>query len=206
MEDITHLREGSRAAVGGVRLMPVTRAGAGLSTATRRGSRRLWPLLPCRGIGATPGDCRTCLPRSRTPAPVFDVLFARPKWRLRSSWSASQSGSQRAQTLSHLRRRQADVVPVERYAGRHQATAGDWMELIWEQEVAGSNPVIQTGSSCFPNSDSITSKRSRGPFAPGWASADVAGRGPLPVHVGSHLLAIEPEFYSVGPGSRNSRY
>ena len=28
--------------------------------------------------------------------------------------------------------------------GRRGATSGDWAELIWEQEVAGSNPAIPT--------------------------------------------------------------
>jgi hypothetical protein len=31
-----------------------------------------------------------------------------------------------------------------RHAGRRGATSGDWAELIWEQEVAGSNPAIPT--------------------------------------------------------------
>jgi hypothetical protein len=33
---------------------------------------------------------------------------------------------------------------VERHAGRHHATPSYWVELIWEQEAAGSNPAIPT--------------------------------------------------------------
>jgi hypothetical protein len=80
------------------------------------------------------------------------------------------------------------------------------MQLIWEQEAAGSNPAIPTGRRYFSNLESVPLKPLRESLVPGWASADVARRGPPPVHVGSHLLVIEPEFYSVRPGSRNSTY
>ena len=56
----------------------------------------------------------------------------------------SQCGSQRAQTLSYVRRRQTNVVLGEGYARRCQATSGGWVGLIWEQEAAGSNPAIPT--------------------------------------------------------------
>ena len=36
------------------------------------------------------------------------------------------------------------VAAVQRHIGRHQATSGDRVELIWEQEAAGSNPAIPT--------------------------------------------------------------
>jgi hypothetical protein len=35
-------------------------------------------------------------------------------------------------------RRLAIIAPGERHAGRHGATSGDWVELIWEQDAAGS--------------------------------------------------------------------
>jgi hypothetical protein len=56
----------------------------------------------------------------------------------------SQSGSQRAQPSGDAERRPATITPGERHIGRHRATSGDWAELIWEQEVAGSNPAIPT--------------------------------------------------------------
>jgi hypothetical protein len=56
----------------------------------------------------------------------------------------SQSGSQRAQPSGDAERRPATVTPGERHVGRHQATSGDGAGLIWEQEVAGSNPAIPT--------------------------------------------------------------
>jgi hypothetical protein len=62
------------------------------------------------------------------------------------------------------------------------------MELIWEQEAAGSNPAIPTGSGYSPNLESIALKVLREPFVPGWTSADVAKRCPLLVHVDSHLF------------------
>jgi hypothetical protein len=61
----------------------------------------------------------------------------------------SQCGSQRAQTLSYIRRRQANVVLGEGYARRCQATSGGWVGLIWEQEAAGSNPAIPTDQSHY---------------------------------------------------------
>jgi len=60
------------------------------------------------------------------------------------SRGGSQSGSQRAQPLSHVRRCQASVVPGERHARRCRASSGVWLVLIWEQEAAGSNPAIPT--------------------------------------------------------------
>jgi hypothetical protein len=62
------------------------------------------------------------------------------------------------------------------------------MELIWEQEAAGSNPAIPTGSSYFQNLEPIALKASQELFVPGWTSADVAKRCPLLMHVDSHLF------------------
>jgi hypothetical protein len=36
------------------------------------------------------------------------------------------------------------MIPGERHNGRHEATPGDRLELIWEQEAPGSNPGIPT--------------------------------------------------------------
>ena len=56
----------------------------------------------------------------------------------------SQSGSQRAQSSGDARRRPATIDPGERHIGPREATSGDRLELIWEQEAAGSNPAIPT--------------------------------------------------------------
>jgi len=56
----------------------------------------------------------------------------------------SQSGSQRAQSSGDAGRCPASIIPGERHNGRHEATPGDRLELIWEQEVRGSNPRIPT--------------------------------------------------------------
>jgi hypothetical protein len=61
-----------------------------------------------------------------------------------SAQVGSQSGSQRAQSLGHVRRRHAILVAGDSHAGRHRATSGVRVELIWEQEVRGSNPRIPT--------------------------------------------------------------
>jgi len=61
----------------------------------------------------------------------------------------SQSGSQRPQILSYVRRRPASVVPGEGHTRRLLATTGDGISLIWEQEAAGSNPAIPTRSETF---------------------------------------------------------
>ena len=73
----------------------------------------------------------------------FEVLFNRQQ---PGSWApgGSQSGSQRAQPSGDVRRRPATITPGERHIGRRRATSGDWVELIWEQEAAGSNPAIPT--------------------------------------------------------------
>jgi hypothetical protein len=63
---------------------------------------------------------------------------------LLAALGGSQSGSQRAQPSGDTRRRPATITPDERHAGRRRATSGDWAGLIWEQEVAGSNPAIPT--------------------------------------------------------------
>jgi hypothetical protein len=60
--------------------------------------------------------------------------------------NGSQGGSQRAPSMSHVRRCQAIVVAGDGLPGRHRATAGDRKGLIWEQEAAGSNPAIPTRS------------------------------------------------------------
>jgi hypothetical protein len=53
---------------------------------------------------------------------------------------------------SYSRRRLASVVPGEGHIGRQLATSRGSMELIWEQEAAGSNPAIPTacGSNVLP--------------------------------------------------------
>jgi hypothetical protein len=55
-----------------------------------------------------------------------------------------QSGSQRAQSLSHVWRCQAIVVAGGGHVERREATSGGWVELTWEQEATGSNPAIPT--------------------------------------------------------------
>jgi len=64
--------------------------------------------------------------------------------RLHLTRLGSQCGSQHAQTVSHVLPYPASIAPGERHAGRHWATSGDRMTLIWEQEAAGSNPAIPT--------------------------------------------------------------
>jgi hypothetical protein len=56
----------------------------------------------------------------------------------------SQSGSQRVQPPGYVRRHPACVAAVQRHIGRRQPTFGYRLELIWEQEAAGSNPAIPT--------------------------------------------------------------
>jgi hypothetical protein len=74
----------------------------------------------------------------------FEAMFKRLEPGSRVVLGESQSGSQRAQPSGDAERRPATITPGERLAGRHRATSGDWAELIWEQEVAGSNPAIPT--------------------------------------------------------------
>ena len=74
----------------------------------------------------------------------FELLFNRQKAGSRAALGGSQSGSQRAQSSGDAERRPATIAPGERHTGRHRATSGDWAELLWEQEVAGSNPAIPT--------------------------------------------------------------
>ena len=73
------------------------------------------------------------------------------------------------------------------------------MDLIWEQEVAGSNPAIPTGTRCFSNLSSIAEKPLWEPFRAGLASPDVALRSWVTVDVSSDRLALEFGFYSVRP-------
>ena len=76
----------------------------------------------------------------------------------------SQSGSQHAPASGHANRRLTSVVPGERHTGQPLATSGGWRELIWEQEVAGSNPAIPTGTRYFSNLLSIAESRCRSHF------------------------------------------
>ena len=69
--------------------------------------------------------------------------------RLERPADGSQSGSQRAQSLGHVRRRAACIVSDGPDIERHGATSSARMELIWEQEAAGSNPAIPTGHRYF---------------------------------------------------------
>jgi hypothetical protein len=55
----------------------------------------------------------------------------------------AKCGSQRAAIPGYVSRRLACVVAGERHAGRHWATPGDRMRLIWEQEAAGSPPTSE---------------------------------------------------------------
>jgi hypothetical protein len=59
-------------------------------------------------------------------------------------------------------------MPGERDNGRHEATPGDRLELIWEQEAAGSNPAIPTAFFEY----------ALGHLSQGWQSASVASRRP----------------------------
>jgi hypothetical protein len=74
----------------------------------------------------------------------FEVLFKRREPGYRAALGRSQSGSQRAQPSGDAERRPATITPGEPHIRRHRATSGDWAQLIWEQEVAGSNPAIPT--------------------------------------------------------------
>jgi hypothetical protein len=56
----------------------------------------------------------------------------------------SQSGSRHARTRSGVGRRLASNAAGSRNAGQHPAISSVRMELIWEQEAAGSNPAIPT--------------------------------------------------------------
>ena len=79
----------------------------------------------------------------------------------------SQSGSQRAQSSGDAGRRPACIAPGGRHTERHGAASGDRLELIWEQEAAGSNPAIPTAFSEYAidrlsqgrQSASVTSRR-----------------------------------------------
>ena len=74
----------------------------------------------------------------------FEVLFNRQEPGCWAQLGGSQSGSQRAQPSGDAERRPATITPGECHIGRREPTSGDWAELIWEQEVAGSNPAIPT--------------------------------------------------------------
>lgn len=95
----------------------------------------------------------------RTGDMALDMIFDASKSNRRLSWAVakvgSQSGSQHAQTLSHVRRCPATIAAGEGHTGRREATPGGRRELIWEQEAAGSNPAIPRGSGYFPNLESI---------------------------------------------------
>ena len=73
----------------------------------------------------------------REPHGLFPALLG-------PSQEGSQGGSQHAQSSGHAGRRPASIAPGKRHTGRHGAPSGDWVELIWEQEAAGSNPAIPT--------------------------------------------------------------
>ena len=103
------------------------------------------PLPAWRNAKTAPDACR------RVPRPACwtawyrqaemgspQILERQPKWE-----------PQRRQVPGHVRRRPASVVAGERHARRRRTTWGGWRELIWDQEVAGSNPAIPTGSSYF---------------------------------------------------------
>ena len=102
--------------------------------------------LADRCIAGSPRCCTTDQ-FGRRPGSVSPDLLrwtgSRPSARLsamrecRLRWGPKWE-SQRAQTAGHVRRRPASIVLGKRHAGRRQATSGDWVELIWEQEAAGS--------------------------------------------------------------------
>ena len=111
--------------------------------------------------------------------------------------------SQRAQALSYVRQRSTSVVSGEGHIGGRRAMSGGWVELIGSRRPRVRIPPSRPLNDFFR----IYYQAVEVPVAavaPGWASPDVAGRGLVTVHVGSHLSAIDPAFYSVRPGSRNS--
>src|SRR5215472_4546474 len=59
-------------------------------------------------------------------------------------WEPQISGSQHAQCSDFVGRSLANVAARRWHFGRRRATPGDRIGLIWEQEVAGSNPASPT--------------------------------------------------------------
>jgi hypothetical protein len=114
-----------------------------------------------------------------------------------SAQVGSQSGSQRAQSLGHVRRRHAILVAGDSHAGRHRATSGVRVELIWEQEAAGSNPAIPTRFfECVVSLWKQAATRRQ-------LSPDAGRRGWVAVHVG---CGVAPRCRGIGvrPAGRTS--
>ena len=98
-------------------------------------------------------------------------------------------GTMAATELDRIPRCRGKSVTRVSRGSREAGCSAAWLaRLLWEQEAAGSNPAIPTGSSYFPNLESIALKALWELFVPGWTSADVAKRCPLLVHVDSHLF------------------
>jgi hypothetical protein len=96
----------------------------------------------------------------------------------------------------HVRRRHAILVAGDSHAGRHRATSGVRVELIWEQAVRGSNPRIPTRFfECVVNLCKLGPTRRR-------LSPDAGRRGWVAVHVG---CAVAPRCRGIRlrPAGRN---
>ena len=169
MEDITHLREGSRSRPG-LRLWPGAeirrvrlpeKGGLLADASTEAQPLPHWPKIHClvrlppRGVSPAAhwqlprrlhrrGRSHHC--QHGRPGTCLKVRTTeRPGICAASAlMTGSQSGSQHAQTRSGLRLRLATVTAGRHHVGRREATSGGSRELIWEQDAAGSNPAIPT--------------------------------------------------------------
>jgi hypothetical protein len=160
-------------------LMPVTPAG-------NRAFNRDPPANPATRAAAAMRRHRGDALRSPALAPkTADACLPVRRAEMGSPWllEESQGGSQRAQALSYVRQCGASVVPGEGHTGRRRATSGGWVELIWEQEAAGSNPAIPTAifRMFCPSCVSHPGRRHCCVALP-----DVARDRSVTAHVGSH--------------------
>jgi hypothetical protein len=87
---------------------------------------RWWSAVPAQGHPAVRSSVPT---RSKKCPGIFDQ---------------GKGGSQHARTRSGVRLRLATITAGGCHVGQHPATSSVRIELIWEQEAAGSNPAIST--------------------------------------------------------------
>jgi hypothetical protein len=76
-----------------------------------------------------------------------------------ATWLAlggSQSGSQHAQPPSNVRRRPASIPPGERHAGRHEATSGDRLELIWSRRCPENCGIVPGAPPSAPHDEGLS--------------------------------------------------